>query len=126
MTLVPLGTIDPGAGVELFTTLSTTSGFVTVEEQFGDVQGPVVIVAVLTTVVVSVDFTSASNVAFAESPLARCTLIVSVVPLTVTEHVSPLVTVAHVGVPESVTFDGRGSVIVAVPAADPTLSTRTV
>ena len=126
MTFVPLGTVEPDGGVELFTTLRTTTGFVTVDEQCGDVQGPVVIVAVLTTVVVSVDFTTASNVAFAESPLARCTLIVSVVPVTFTEQVSPLVTVAHAGVPESVTLPGSGSETVAVPAAVPTLSTRTL
>lgn len=126
MIVVPLGTVEPDGGVELFTTLSTTTGFVTVDEQWGDVQGPVVIVAVLTTVVVSVGFTTASKVAFAESPLARCTFIVTVEPLTVTEHVSPEATVAQVGVPESMTLPGRGSVTVAVPDAVPTLSTTTL
>lgn len=126
MTFVPLGTVEPDGGVELFTTLSTTTGFVTVDEQCGDVQGPVVIVAVLTTVVVSVGFTTASNVAFAESPLASVTVITSVVPVTLTKHVSPVATVAQTGVPASVTLPGRGSVTVALPEAVPTLSTRTL
>ena len=60
MTFVNLGTIDPDGGVELFTTLRTTTGFVTVDEQCGAVHGPVVMVAVLTTVAVSVDLTVAS------------------------------------------------------------------
>ena len=60
VTRVDLGTMDLDGGVELFTTLSTTTGFVTVDEQFGDVHWPVVIVAVLTTVAVSVGLTVAS------------------------------------------------------------------
>jgi hypothetical protein len=126
VTLVPLGTVDPDGGVELFTTLRTTTGFVTVDEQCGDVHGPVVIVAVFTTVVVSVGFTTASNVAFAESPLASVTLMTSVVPVTLTEQVSPLATVAQAGVLDSVTLPGSGSVTVALPEAVPTLSTRTL
>ena len=126
MTFVPLGTIEPDGGSELFTTLRTTTGFVTVDEQCGAVHGPVVIVAVFTTVVVSVGFTTASKVAFAESPLASVTVMTSVVPVTLTEHVSPEATVAHAGVPESVTLVGRGSLTVALPEAVPTLSTRTL
>ena len=52
--------MDLDGGVELLTTCSTTTGFVTVEEQCGAVHGPVVIVAVFTTVVVSVALTVAS------------------------------------------------------------------
>jgi hypothetical protein len=71
VTFVSRGTIDPDGGVELFTTLRTTTGFVTVEEQCADAHGPVVIVAVLTIVLVSVALTFASKTIFAESPLAR-------------------------------------------------------
>jgi hypothetical protein len=67
---VPPGITDfPLPGVSDFVTVNFgvlggvgggPTGFVTVEEQKGDVHGPVVIVAVLTTVAVSVDFTVAS------------------------------------------------------------------
>jgi hypothetical protein len=126
VTLVVRGTTERGLGVEDLTTLRTTTGLVTEEVHCVPVQGPVVIVAVFVTLVVSVEVTTASKVAFAESPAARWTFIVSVEPLAATAQVSPVATVAHAGVPASVTFDGSGSLTVAVPAVPPTFSTLSV
>ena len=119
------GTTEPPTGTELFTTLRTTTGFVTVEEHWVVVQAPSVMVAVFVTVVESVGLTTAPNVAVAESPLASVTVMTSFEPVTFTVHVSGEVTVVQVGVPESVTFDGSGSVTVAGPEAVPVFFTTT-
>lgn len=125
MTLVSGGTSEPAVGVEVFTTFSTTTELVTVDEQCV-VHGPVVIVAEFTTVVASVLFTTASKATFAESPRARESVSTSVVPVTLTVQESPVATVLQVGVPDSVTLDGSASLTVAVPDAVPTFFTSSV
>src|SRR5215472_14687855 len=99
----------------------TMMGFDTVDEHPAEVlHGPVVIVAVLTTVPVALAATTALNVAVALLPAARLTSNVQVLPdVLVTLQVSLPVT-AHDGVPWIVRFDGKVSVIVAAPAPSPT------
>ena len=117
-------TTEPDEGVEDLTTLKTTTGFVTDDVHAVVVQLPLVIVAVLVTLVVSLEATVASTLTFAESPAARPTVIVRVEPVTETAQVSPVATVEHAGVPERVTFVGKESETVAVPDAVPVLVTR--
>jgi hypothetical protein len=102
-------------------------GLDTVDAQPEDVlHGPVVIVAVFVMVPVAAAATVALNVTVAELPAARFTANVQVLPVVlVTVQVSGAVT-AHVGVPWIVRFDGRVSVIVAVPAPSPTFLVTTV
>lgn len=125
VTSLVRGTTDVDAGSELLATLNTTTGFVTDDEQL-PAHVPLVMVAVFVTVVVSVDATTASKTALAESPLASVVDITSVEPVTSTEHVSPATTVSQVAVPASDTFEGSGSVTVAVPDAEPVFVTTTV
>src|SRR5579862_409987 len=125
-------TVDPDFGVELFTTLSTTTGFVTLEEQASPVHvWPVTVVmeAVFVTDVLSVELTVTENVTVTECCGARDTVIWTVVPVAFAVQVSGgAVTWPQTGGLEvvAVTLLGRGSVTVAVPADAPVLVTLTV
>jgi hypothetical protein len=90
------------------------------------VQVPDVIVAVFSTVEVSPGATVASKPTLAECPEARSTVMTSVEPVTVTAQVSVVPTVVQVGVPESVSVEGTGTVTVAAPPALPVFETVTV
>ena len=124
MTRAVCATTEPDEGVEDLTTSNTTTGFVTDDVHAEAVQAPWVIVAVLVTLVVSLEATLASTLTLAESPAARSTVIVRAEPVTETVQVPPVATVEHAGVPVRVTFVGKGSETVAVPDAVPVLVTR--
>jgi hypothetical protein len=108
----------------------TMIGFVTVDEQPDDVlHGPVVMVAVFTTLPVALVASTALKVTVAVSPAARVTANVQVVPDVgfVIVHVSFVESVtAQDGVPWTVSVDGIGSLTVADPDPSPTFLMATL
>src|SRR5579871_5004276 len=118
----------PVPGTSVFFTVKFGTGFVTVDVQwFGSMHGPVVMVAVFFTLVVSVGETLAVKVTLTEWPAGSVTWITSVfgwAVVTVTEQLPVAGIVLHasvVGV--RVRLDGRGSFKTADPAPTPTFLT---
>src|SRR5579871_3324744 len=115
----------PVPGTSVFFTVKFGTGFVTVDVQaLGAMHGPVVMVAVFFTLVVSVADTLAVKVTLTEWPAARVTLMVTWLPVTVAVQASPVASVVHFKVPAVMArFEAMVSPRVAEPAPEPVFFT---
>src|SRR5271165_422907 len=115
----------PVPGTSVFFTVKFGTGFVTVDVQwFGVMHGPVVMVAVFFTLVVSVADTLAVKVTFTECLAARVTWMVTLAPVRVAVQASVARTVAHLRVPAVMArFEAMVSPRTAVPVPEPVLVT---